>query len=144
MKAHKAGWDTRRVYLYERKFLHRNLPVMKMEALRDLAFHIWLCEGLDIRRVPKVRAGRGIFCPNATSWKGGAFSSYCDFANQMNIVLIPSHRRAPVLIHELTHAMGLFEHDQRFVRRYFSLLEKYCDYKREELIINAAWFGIRA
>lgn len=127
--------NTRRLYMYEREFLQRQEDRMPMARLRRLAKRIWEGEGRK-RPLPRIVAGEGL-------WYLEAWTSYCDYERGRKIILTAKHRKPLVLVHELVHAMGFEEHTHSFVRRYFYLLEKYCGYTREELIINAAWFGIR-
>lgn len=136
-REYKNRVDTRRLYRYEKKFLQRHEAQLPMKEVRALALRIWRGEGRDMRRLPKIITGKKLRYL-------GRWCSYCDYDNKREIVLVYRHCKALVLVHELVHAMGFFDHDRPFLLRYFHLLEKYCGYKREELIINAAWFGIRA
>lgn len=136
-KHRRNAVDTRRLYAMERKFLQRNTPRLGIFELRWLALKVWTYEKLPAEQFPKIIAGEGIFYL-------GVWTSYCDTAlRPMKIVLAAHHRKIPVLLHELTHAMGHWNHDCAFVERYFQLLSRYGGYTHEELVINAAWFGIK-
>lgn len=113
MTPQQKARDTRRVYTWEATTF-RGSREMSMPTLRRLARRVW--SDLGVRRpLPKIVAGRG------TPYHGRLYSYYDD----TQIVLARNERRAFVLLHELTHALGHDDHDVRFYVQYVALLHRY-------------------
>lgn len=110
--SHKTR-DTRRLYAWEARTF-RGRPCVSIATLRRLAQRVW--RDLKINRpLPQIVAGRG------TPYNGRLYSYY----DGVKIVLARNERQVHVLLHELTHAMGYDDHDQRFVKQYLMLLNRY-------------------
>lgn len=106
--------ETRKVYLFEERFLSRKTRPIKM--LRKLARRIWRENTRRRDRVPKVLAGRGV-------QYGKELRSFCE--GRTKIVLARHQRTKAVLIHEIVHALGPVTHGKRFQRKFAELLWRY-------------------
>jgi hypothetical protein len=56
-----------------------------------------------------------------------------DYADGPTIHLIPGHRDLLTLFHELTHFLGYGNHDSRFVKVFFGMLQKYAGVNQDIL-----------
>lgn len=92
-----------------------------MLFLQTLTKRLWKREAPQGRRLPSVRAGRGIL-------HGKTLLSFC--LGYTEIVLARNQRTILVLLHELTHALGPCVHGEKFIRIYFKLLHRYAGYNR--------------
>jgi hypothetical protein len=122
--------DTRKLYKLETLF-----PPEKdcsMAELRELGELIWEKESGNMKMLPEIAAGQG-------SYYGNCYLSFCyKIANQPpKIILSRQHRKPNVLIHEMTHALGHWNHGIKFVRKYFDLLVKYGSYDYDFLLLTA-------
>lgn len=128
--------ETRWLYQAERTLLkgnaraHEDRPI---EYLRRLARRVWRAEAPQGRKMPTVKAARGMKY-------GGSLTSFCYGFTE--IELARHHRSVLVLLHELTHALGPCVHGPKFVRLYFHLLHRYAGYNRWFLQMVAAERGI--
>lgn len=122
--------DTRKLYKLETLF-----PPEKdhsMTQLQNLGHEIWLKESGNMKMLPEIVAGQG-------SYYGNTFLSFCyKIGNQPpKIILARQHRKPNVLIHEITHGLGYWNHGTRFIKRYFDLLVKYGNYDYNFLLLTA-------
>ena len=128
--------DTRWLYQAERTLLkgndHANAD-RPIGYLRSLAKRVWKAEAPEGRRMPSIKATRGMKY-------GDSLTSFC--AGFTEIELARHHRTVLVLLHELTHALGPYQHGAKFVRLYFHLLKKYAGYNRWFLEMVASERGI--
>lgn len=108
-----ARWDTRRLYQWEAQ-QYRGRPTVAMSRLHALLRRVWrdLCPQTPC---PVLRAGRG------TRYHGRWYSYY----DGTEIVLARNERTVPILLHELTHALGHDVHDAAFRDQYAHLLQRY-------------------
>lgn len=119
---------TRRLYSLEKLFpREKDVP---MSELREFGLTIWFTEGGGI--APKIVAGRG-------AKYNGRLLSYCEQEpfQAPTIVLSRNQRKVTVLIHEITHGLGYWTHDEKFVKRYFEILDRWTPLKRDYLLLLA-------
>lgn len=126
--------DSRRLYRLESDLYghHPFEPITKqlsIDTLRRLGRFIWKQERSK-QNPPVIKFGKGVM-------HAGEYYSWCDGDT---IELAPTQRDKLTLIHELVHALGYDDHDERFIKRYRKLLKKYApvesdliDEKFEEL-----------
>ncbi len=122
--------NTRKLYKLETLF-----PVEKdqnISKLRSLGEKIWINETSGKKDIPEITAGRGLY-------HGDTFLSVCyQIGNQTpKIILARQHRKTSILIHELTHALGYWDHGEKFIKKYFDLLVKYGNYDYNFLLLTA-------
>jgi len=111
--------ETRRLYkMEETLYGHRPFNAitrqLTIRTLKHLAKQIWM-EERPSYKMPTIRFGKG-------TMHVGRYYSWCDGDT---IELAPTQQDKLTLIHELVHAMGYDDHDERFARRYKQLLKKY-------------------
>ena len=108
--------ETRRIYRFEGDYFRRSLfsKSLKMQYLRSEAIYIWRRMKFN-KEMPNIKAGKGVI-------NNGYWYSY--YQEDVGIVLSRSQRNIITLVHELVHALGYGEHDHRFTKQYFKVLEK--------------------
>jgi hypothetical protein len=111
-----AAVDTRRLYAFEGEYLRGTALTRPspMEELRAFASFIW-DSVKSTGDCPTIVAGPGV------KYLGARYS-YCQ---GKYIQLARNQRNDLTLIHELVHALGHGEHDNKFVRMYRRLLLDY-------------------
>jgi len=127
---HTNRVDTRKLYKLETLFPPEKDQSMKQ--LRELGHHIWENESGNMKMLPEIVAGQG-------SFYGKFFLSFCYKIDKQppKIILSRQHRKPNVLIHEMTHALGEWNHGTRFIKRYFDLLVRYGNYDYDFLLLTA-------
>lgn len=130
--------NTRRLYKFEREYF-RGEPELPMRVLQTLAKKIWEEEGHagkylfdEVKPLPLVVSGRG------TKYNGRYYSFY----DGKRIEIARTERKKYVLIHEMVHALGYDEHDCRFTKKYFDLLETFGICSRKELLYIGIEYGL--
>lgn len=131
-----SGWNTRRLYRYEFDYIHIRSPEIHMRTLRALGRRIWVGERRSLDLMPSIVAGDGI------QVEGYHAASFYDTTFN-RIVLARHHRTRTILAHEMTHALGYDNHDERFIRKYFALLANYCNFSAAGLVSGAEYYGIQ-
>lgn len=121
---YKRGIDTRKLYQFEKIKLSDYLEKDRsISELRSLACWIWNYEKLKWVDFPLIKTGKGFY------FNGRYLSCYYydDTKYWNEIVFARQERNYKTLIHELTHAMGFYDHDEKFIEKYFGLLVHYTD-----------------
>lgn len=132
--------NTRRLYRFEAEWFYGQ-PLLPMKDLQKVAQKIWKEAGRSghylfdkVMPMPAVIAGKG------TRYNGRYYSYYDPDSNK--IVLARNERKMFVLIHEMVHALGFNDHDEKFVDKYFDLLDHYKVSSRECLEVVSESYGI--
>lgn len=94
--------------------------------------HIWEIESGNMKMLPEIVAGQGCYY-------GNSYLSFCYKVgnNPPKIIMSRQHRKNDILIHEMTHALGYWDHSVKFIKRYFDLLVKYGNYDYNFLLLTA-------
>lgn len=124
--------DTQRLYALERLFpSEKNLA---LQHLQTIAAKIWDIEATHNQEFPIITFSN----PHYFSRAHRDFS-FCmtDVDSPTVIVLANGHHKVTVLIHELTHALGYWQHDMKFVKKYFSILDSWTVLKFDYLFLLA-------
>ncbi len=127
----KRALATRRLYAAE-MLLERGAALLPIGALRALAAKVW--REREGRGALRIAAGRG-------AMHAGRRVSECTLylhPRELVIVLARHERKATVLLHELTHALGHWHHDIKFLQEYFGLLADYAGIDRALLMAALA------
>ena len=122
--------ETRKLYRLE--YLFPPEKDSSMRSLVTLGHHIWEQESKDMKMLPVIVAGQG-------SYFGDKWTSFCFKlrGEPAKIILSRGQRKRSVLIHEITHALGIWNHGPKFIKRYFDLLVKYDNYNYDFLLLTA-------
>lgn len=126
--------QTRRVYYFDRLVGKWNITSFYAErersfpALQRLLDRVWAEDGRKRHSAPHLELSPTL--PR----------SQC---SGRGLISISRHERMySVLLHEVTHAMGYYEHSPAFVCRYIYLLGKYARCDVGKLAIAAGLFGV--
>lgn len=136
--------DTRAVYRFERTCEHALPRAMRAERpmaeLQALAAKVWADYGRTHELYVRADTGTSHCGKNVSYCQGGRDGEGREYAD---IVLARHERRPFVVLHELAHALGNWNHGPRFVRCYIKLMVKYGGAKRADLVAMMAEAGVR-
>ena len=126
MKPHGA----KELYEFECQILHITSwheTEHAFDLMYTILWGIWVSEYGSLEGCPKLDPKEHplIISPCGTT------SFYDPDAHVIHIV--PGHRSLIILVHEITHAMGYHNHDWRFRKQYFYLLDRYIGVKKSWL-----------
>lgn len=122
--------DTRRLYKLELLFPKEKF--VNIKQLRNLGRIIWEQESGNMKMFPEIVAAKVLN-------SGQENFSFCYKVGHKpaKIILVERHLTRTVLIHELTHALGYWDHSSRFIKKYFELLVKYANFDYNFLLLVA-------
>lgn len=121
---------TAELYDFECQVLHATIwyeQEHQFDLMHTMLSGIWVQEHGDLSTCPKL-----VKKENPLVTYQGTTTSYYD-PDTHSIALIEGQRNLVVLVHEVAHAMGCYNHDWRFRKLYFRLLDNYVGIKRSWL-----------
>ena len=127
---HVSMIETRK--LYQLEYLFPPEKDRSMTELSALGKRIWQSESRNMKMLPSIVAGQGSFYGN--KWLSFCFKLP---GEAPKIVLSRGQRKHSVLIHEVTHALGYWDHSTSFIKKYFELLVKYDGWNYDFLLLTA-------
>jgi hypothetical protein len=135
---HASGWRSRRAYFLDDHLHYLNSRAAygrTRQELQELLDLVWR-DYTPRRRKPVLKFVR----TGPTHFLKEEF-----YHPQFGPVIQISSRNMTdgVLLHEVTHAMGFWEHGPRFLRRFIDLLVRYCGAEEGELVMLAGLAGAK-
>jgi hypothetical protein len=122
--------DTKRLYNLELLFPAEYF--LHIKELRKLGETIWENESGNMRMFPEI-----VVATVSTSGQETFSICYRVGNKPAKIILAKNHLTNSVLIHEITHALGYWDHSPKFIKRYFDLLVKYAEFDYNFLLLAA-------
>lgn len=129
--------DTRHVYHFDHLFIsmnnsHHCNKWITLQQGRSFLQRVW--EGFG--PAPKLERWYRSF--NKLGTMSGFYNS-----DEHYVAVVPRFRNRLILLHEVTHAEGLYDHDRRFMKRYIELLARYARCEPGHMLILNGLLGVK-